>query len=298
MRYRSIVPPLVVVTVLVCWRPAVSAGTSPSHAGSPSSSGAAAPTARESAFWARAKEQIYRSPEELLAQAAREKRKGLVYDKLARGNPKDKAIALTFDDGPHPQFTPKLLDILRRENIRATFFVVGEMAEQYPDLVRAERSAGHVIGNHTYHHVNLTKIPVAEVLTEWDACQHVVEAIIGAQMRFCRPPGGDYDDTVIRAAMALGLTTVLWTDDPGDYASPGDTVIRRRVLDRVGNGGIILLHDGIQQTIDVLPQIIEYLKKKGYRFVTTAEMEGQLGRSSEPYNVTAPAPPAPAKGRR
>jgi peptidoglycan/xylan/chitin deacetylase (PgdA/CDA1 family) len=230
---------------------------------------------RESAFWERAKEEVYKSPEELLAQAAREKRRGLAYDRLARGNPKDKTVALTFDDGPHPQFTPQLLDILQRNNVRATFFVVGEMAEQYPDLIRHERSAGHVIGNHTYHHVNLTKIPVAEVLIEWDACQHVVEAVTGERMHFCRPPGGDYDDTVIRAAMALGLTTVLWTDDPGDYASPGDTVIRRRVLDRVSNGGIILLHDGIQQTIDVLPQIIQHLKGKGYRFVTVAEMEAQ-----------------------
>jgi peptidoglycan/xylan/chitin deacetylase (PgdA/CDA1 family) len=235
---------------------------------SPPCSLAAAPPpqhngARVGAFWERAKEEVYKSPEELLAQAKREQRRGLVYDKLARGNPHDRAIALTFDDGPHPQFTPQLLAILRKNGVKVTFFVVGEMAD------------GHVIGNHTYHHVNLTKIPVAEVLTEWEACQYVVEAVTSDRMRFCRPPGGDYDDTVIRAAMALGLTTVLWTDDPGDYASPGDKTIRRRVLNRIGNGGIILLHDGVQQTVDVLPQIIQHLKSNGYRFVTVAEMEAK-----------------------
>jgi len=105
-----------------------------------------------------------------------------------------------------------------------------------------------------------------------------VKSITGETMRFCRPPGGDYDDAVIRAAMDIGLFTVLWTDDPGDYASPGDAKIEKRVLDRIGNGGIILIHDGVQQTIDVLPQIIEHLKGRGFRFVTVAEMEAQTGR--------------------
>jgi peptidoglycan/xylan/chitin deacetylase (PgdA/CDA1 family) len=105
-----------------------------------------------------------------------------------------------------------------------------------------------------------------------------VKAITGDTMRFCRPPGGDYDGTVIRTAAELKLITVLWTDDPGDYATPGTRAIQKRVLDWVGNGGIVLLHDGIQQTIDVLPQIIEHLKSRGYRFATVAEMEAQTAR--------------------
>jgi len=230
------------------------------------------------AFWARAQQEIYRSPGELSAQHAREVRKGLSYDKLMCGDRRLRTIALTFDDGPHPQFTRQLLAILKQYDVKATFFVVGEMALKYPDLVRAEVSAGHVVGNHTFHHVNLTKIPVAGVLSEWQANQDVVKAIAGSTMRYCRPPGGDYDDAVIRAAMDIGLFTVLWTNDPGDYASPGDAKIEKRVLDRIGNGGIILIHDGVQQTIDVLPQIIEHLKGRGFRFVTVAEMEAQTGR--------------------
>jgi peptidoglycan/xylan/chitin deacetylase (PgdA/CDA1 family) len=223
-------------------------------------------------FWTRALQEVYKSPGELAAQHAEELRRGTHYLKLMRGDPRVPAVTLTFDDGPHPEFTPQILAILQRYHVRATFFVVGKMAEQYPDLVRAERAGGHVIGNHTYHHVNLTKIPDDEIAPEWQACEDVVKAITGDTMRFCRPPGGDYDRVVILAATDLGLTTVLWTDDPGDYASPGEKTIERRVLGAIGNGGIILLHDGVQQTIGVLPQIIEGLRRRGLRFETVDTM--------------------------
>jgi peptidoglycan/xylan/chitin deacetylase (PgdA/CDA1 family) len=243
------------------------------------------------AIWVQAGKEIYKTQEELQQQRARELEKGLRYDVLWRGNVKVPAVALTFDDGPHPDYTPSILAILKRYNVRATFFVVGEMAEKYPKLIQAEKSAGHVIGNHTYHHVNLTKIPVPEVLVEWQACQDAVKSITGQTMHFCRPPGGDYNHDVMLAAQELGLTTVVWTDDPGDYASPGDKVIETRVLDKIGSGGIILIHDGIQQTIDVLPQIIERLRTRGFRFVTAAEMYGE-----SKTNATAVASPQGYRG--
>ncbi len=230
-------------------------------------------------YWARALTEVYKSPGELKAQDEREARKGSVYRKLMRGDPSLRAVALTFDDGPHPQYTPKLLAILQQQQIRATFFVIGKMAEHYPDLVRQENAAGHVVGNHTYHHVNLTRIPLNLVETEWQSCNEAIKSILGIEMAYCRPPGGDYDADVITAATGAGLTTVLWTDDPADYAQPGDKVIERRVLDTISPGGIILLHDGVQQTVDVLPQIIETLKRKGYRFQTVVEMaRDTLGR--------------------
>jgi peptidoglycan-N-acetylglucosamine deacetylase len=228
--------------------------------------------ARLDRFWAKAIKETYRSTGELQAQHERELRKGLRYHKLLRGNHAVRAVALTFDDGPHPQFTPRLLDILRKYNVRATFFVVGRMAECCPNLIKMEDAGGHLVANHTYHHVNLTRIPEDEVRVEWQACSDVIKSIIDKDVLFCRPPGGDYDAEVIKAADETGLTTVLWTDDPGDYASPGDKVIETRVLDMISNGGIILLHDGVQQTIDVLPQIIETLQKKGFKFQTTQEM--------------------------
>ena len=226
--------------------------------------------------WVRAEKETYKTPQELEHQRSRELEKGLRYDVLRRGNPNLPTVALTFDDGPHPDFTPAILAILERYNVKATFFVVGEMVERHPNLIRAEKKAGHLIGNHTYHHVNLTKIPVPEVLVEWQACQDAVKSITGQAMHYCRPPGGDYNHDVILAAQDLALTTVLWTDDPGDYASPGDKVIETRLLDSIGNGGIILIHDGVQQTIDVLPQIIERLRARGFRFVTAAEMNQEF----------------------
>jgi len=245
-------------------------------------------------YWARALQEVYKTPGELKAQDEREARKGTVYRKLIHGDRSVRAIALAFDDGPHPQYTPKLLAILQREQVQATFLVVGKMAEQYPDLIRQESAAGHLIGNHTYHHVNLTRIPLNLVETEWQACNEVIESILGLAMAYCRPPGGDYDADVITAAAKAGLTTVLWTDDPADYARPGDRLIERRVLDAISPGGIVLLHDGVQQTVDVLPQIIETLKQRGRQFQTIDEMaRDTLG----PPQRQQPASPAPLSHR-
>lgn len=229
--------------------------------------------ARVEKFWARAVKEDYKSPAELKAQDAREIRKGQIYSKLMHGNLKQKTVALTFDDGPHPQYTPQLLAILKRYNVKATFFVIGKMVEQYPNLIRAEDAAGSLVANHTYHHVNLNHVPLDEIALEWKACNAAVKTVLNEEMKYCRPPGGDYDSDAITAAMDAGLKTVLWTDDPGDYASPGDKIIESRVLGRIRNGGIILLHDGVQQTVDVLPQIIETLQKKGFKFVTVEEMD-------------------------
>ncbi len=223
-------------------------------------------------YWQNARKEVYRSVLELLAQHQSEIEKGLKFHKLMYGDPAKKQIALTFDDGPHPKYTPKLLAILKRYHVKATFFVVGEMAQKYPRLVKEQVAAGHSIGNHTFHHVNLTKIPIEDVATEIKACGKVIQSITGQTPHLFRPPGGDYDRAVAEASAALGYVMVLWTDDPGDYASPGTKTIENRVLDKVTNGGIILIHSGIQQTVDVLPQIIRYLKDKGYEFVTVDEM--------------------------
>ncbi len=223
-------------------------------------------------FWLNAKREVDRSVLELQAQHKVELQQGLRLDKLFRGNPAEKTIALTFDDGPHPGFTPRILDILRRYRVKATFFLVGEMAERYPDLVRAEIAQGHSLGNHTYHHVSLIKIPDQDIALEIQSCGDVLRAITGKPLRFFRPPGGEYDRDVARAAEALGYTMVLWTDDPGDYSSPGERAILTRTLGKVRNGGIILLHDGIEQTVEALPSMIEYLQKRGYRFVTVGDL--------------------------
>jgi len=226
-------------------------------------------------WWLNAKEIVYKHVQELIDQNSSEIRRDVRHSKFARGNANRKWVAITFDDGPHPAYTPQILSILKKNKAKATFFVVGMMAEQFPDLVRDEIADGHSVGNHTYHHVNLTKIPEIYVAAELKACGQILQAITGQAPHLFRPPGGDYNDNIASTADRLGYTTVLWTDDPGDYASPGEKVIDQRTIERLSNGGIILIHDGIKQTIDLLPSLIKQLKAKGFELVTIDEMMGR-----------------------
>ena len=223
-------------------------------------------------YWQEARHEVYKTVPQLTAQHQTELARGIVLRKLMRGSASRKQIAITFDDGPHAKYTPKLLAILKQYDARATFFVVGRLAERHPDLIRAEIAAGHDVGNHTYDHVNLTKLPLGQTATEIQACGDVLKAITHKRPSLFRPPGGDYNTRVGRIANDLDYTMVLWTDDPGDYADPGEKVIFNRVMRKVRNGGIILIHDGIQQTVDILPKILQTLKNRGYQFVTVDQM--------------------------
>jgi peptidoglycan/xylan/chitin deacetylase (PgdA/CDA1 family) len=223
-------------------------------------------------YWRNAKQEVDKSVLELIAQDQAELRRGIRHHKFFQGSSRRKWLALTFDDGPHPYFTPALLTILKQYDVKATFFLVGDMAERHPELVRAEFGAGHDIGNHTYDHINLTKIPTEEVATEIEACGDVLQTITKQRPHLFRPPGGDYNDSVAEAAEALGYTTVLWTDNAGDWLSPGRGVIEWKILRRAYNGGVILMHDGIQETIDILPQLLSTFKREGYEFVTIDQM--------------------------
>lgn len=214
----------------------------------------------------------YRKTAELKMQLEKERRQGIIDHEVLSGNPGHNAVALTFDDGPHPEFTPQILNILEKNGVKATFFVVGKMAEKYPELIRSEQAAGHQLGNHTYNHLNLARLLAEEIKAELLACNYVVKKACGFDMTYCRPPGGDYNRKVIAASSQESFKVVLWTDDPGDYADPGAGVIERRVLDDIADGGIILLHDGVEQTINVLPQIIKNIRQRGLKFVTIEQM--------------------------
>jgi len=196
------------------------------------------------------------------------------YRKFIQGDPTQNKIAITFDDGPHPAYTPKILKILRTYGVKATFFVVGQRAAQYPWLVKQEFDEGHTIGNHTYHHLDMTEIPSDEAQEEITDCEKIIFKITGKKPYLFRPPGGDYDKESIDIANHLGYTVVLWTDNSGDSGNMGNTTvnIKRRVFGRISNGGIILFHDGIKNTIDLLPQMLLSLKTMGYSFTTIDKM--------------------------
>jgi peptidoglycan/xylan/chitin deacetylase (PgdA/CDA1 family) len=223
-------------------------------------------------FWLVAKHEVYKSSLELAAQDQTEKLRGLHMDKVLRGAPGRHEIALTFDDGPHPGFTLNILKTLKQNDIHATFFVVGEKAEQYPDLIRAEVAAGDSIGNHTYDHVSLVKIPTDYVATEIKACGDVIQNITGKRPTLFRPPGGEYNRDVADTVESLGYRMILYSADPGDYADPGTQLIETRTLDTIRHGGIILLHDGSTQTLTILPQLIQRLKARGFHFVTVDKL--------------------------
>jgi len=191
-----------------------------------------------------------------------------------RGSTEKKLIALTFDDGPHPDCAPQLVALLQQFHIHATFFVVGTLALKNPQLVRQEYAAGNEIGNHTYHHIQpLKSIPEWEVATEIIADGEVIKSITGVAPHLFRPPGGGFNEGIGTVATALGYTTIMWTDDPGDFdASISTAILTDRLLQRVRNGAVILLHDGGTHTLALLPNLITTLQHRGYQFVTVDEL--------------------------
>lgn len=216
--------------------------------------------------------QVSRPYEALLAKNQYARDQHLMFNKMLRGDTHRPQIALTFDDGPHPVYTLQLLDILRRTHTPATFFVVGEQVEKNPGLVRLEVAEGNEVGDHTYDHVNLTLIPPELVAYEVSRCDTAITKATGAPVRFFRPPGGEYNGEVLREASQHGYITTLWTDDPGDFTKPPSAVILKRTLSRLENGAVILLHDGIPETLQALPAIIASARQRGYQFVTLSQL--------------------------
>jgi peptidoglycan/xylan/chitin deacetylase (PgdA/CDA1 family) len=183
-------------------------------------------------------------------------------------------VALTFDDGPSP-YTPAILDELKREGVRATFFVCGENAARYPDLVRRIRAEGHEIGNHTWSHPWLYLSPRETIASEIDRTQDALTAITGERPRLFRPPFGVRWFSLWPLLRERGLTMVLWSDRgyDGRYGADG---IAKATLDGLTPGAIILLHDGFEtrpaaqvdraETVKALPAIIRGVRAAGYSF--------------------------------
>jgi peptidoglycan/xylan/chitin deacetylase (PgdA/CDA1 family) len=185
-----------------------------------------------------------------------------------------KLIALTFDDGPYPVYTPMLLDVLRDLKVPATFFLIGRDAQQWPEITRRIESDGNEIGNHTYSHPDLDRETADQVRQEilqggdalW-ALSHDPSARV-----YMRPPHGRYTEATLQIAQSLGYTVVRWTDDGGDWRTLSVAAIQRHLLAHATAPEIVLLHSGKMATIEALPYVVERFKRAGYRFVTVGTL--------------------------
>ena len=202
---------------------------------------------------------------------------GRTFTGLARGT---KQLALTYDDGPNDPHTLRLLDVLARHDVHATFFLIGRYVQQRPDIVRRIAAAGHVIGNHTFNHPLLIFRPESEIRRELCDCRAALGDAIGEHSNLFRPPFGGRRPAVLRVARDLGLNPIMWNVTGYDWNAPPAAVIERKVARRIRGGNVILLHDGWHkqmgadrsQTVLATDRLITRYKSEGYEFVTIPQM--------------------------
>jgi peptidoglycan-N-acetylglucosamine deacetylase len=202
---------------------------------------------------------------------------GRTFTGLARGS---KQLALTYDDGPNDPHTFRLLEVLARHNVCATFFLIGRYTKQRPDIVRELVKAGHIVGNHTFTHPLLTFKSSTEVRRELNDCRSTLHDVIGEHSKLFRPPFGGRRPAVLRIARELGLEPVMWNVTGYDWNTPPAAEIEQNCSRRISGGNVILLHDGghktmgadRSQTVIATDHLIARYKSEGYKFVTIDQM--------------------------
>ncbi len=186
----------------------------------------------------------------------------------------DKVIALTFDDGPWPDSTVEVLNILQKNDIKATFFMVGQYLNKYPELGQKVAAGGHAIGNHTWHHWYHHFNHQAAAF-EIDRTTEIIYKTTGTKTSLFRPPGGMLNNGLAAYAKQKKYAIVMWSDDSKDYKNPAVEHLVKNSIKQAKPGGIVLLHDGggnRSRTVQALPKIIAHFKGQGYRFVTVPEL--------------------------
>ncbi|WP_282938702.1 polysaccharide deacetylase family protein [Paenibacillus sp. RC67] len=188
-----------------------------------------------------------------------------------------KLIALTFDDGPNPVYTPQILDLLKEHQAKATFFVLGKRVQMFPAIAIREVNEGHEIANHTFDHHYLKNVSSEKLIEEIRQTQDIIFDITEQIPHVFRPPGGFYNEALLNMTKEDKLTVVMWSwyQDTKDWKKPGVDKIVHTVLSNVHNGDIILFHDlegDCSQTVEALKRIIPELKKQGFQFVTVTDL--------------------------
>ncbi|HWB73713.1 MAG TPA: polysaccharide deacetylase family protein [Nannocystaceae bacterium] len=188
-------------------------------------------------------------------------------------------VALTFDDGPSPTLTPRILEILREHDARATFFVLGQQAERHTDALRVLVESGQEIGNHAFSHTSFRSLFPTQIAEELDRTARAIANAGGSKPRLVRPPYGRFPDSTIALAASRGEDLVLWTVDGGDSEHADTDTIVARVLRGARPGSVILLHDRDLDTLHALPAILAGLARKGLKVVSVSELLGQSNAS-------------------
>ena len=196
-------------------------------------------------------------------------RSGVYLRSLCRGDGPERAVCLTFDDGPDPQRTPKLLDLLKCHGLQATFFLIGEKAQAHPELVQRMVEEGHTIGNHTWSHVDVTKMSDKQACEEITKTSELVRSIVGYDTEYIRPPFGAWNKNL---ECGFGMFPVLWTIDPLDWKTENADQIVEKVMSEAKENAIILLHDRYEASVEAALRIVDLLKEQGYTFVTADKL--------------------------
>jgi peptidoglycan/xylan/chitin deacetylase (PgdA/CDA1 family) len=215
---------------------------------------------------------------------------GTTFTGLPRGS---RQVALTYDDGPNDPHTLRLLDILAKHSVHATFFLIGRYVQQRPEIAREIARAGHTIGNHTFTHPLLTFKSESEIARELAECRAVLQDAIGDHSNLFRPPFGGRRPAVLRIARELGLQPVMWNLTGYDWSAPPASAIERKVSNHIRGGDVILLHDGghkqlgadRSQTVIATDHILARYKSEGFEFVTIPQMMAELVAGPSPISA-------------
>ncbi|OCT13927.1 chitooligosaccharide deacetylase [Paenibacillus pectinilyticus] len=195
-----------------------------------------------------------------------------------RGSSQEKKIALTFDDGPDTRFTPKVLDALKANGVKATFFVLGSLASTHPDIIQRIVHEGHVIGNHSYSHANLPKLSVDKFQNQIERTDNVLQGLIGYAPRLIRPPYGAINEEQVRWMADHHYLIVNWNVDSLDWKSLNSDQVLHNIIQQTKPGSIILQHSGgadsqdLSGTVQAIGPLVSKLKAAGYTFVTVPEL--------------------------
>ncbi len=197
---------------------------------------------------------------------------------LYQANTDKKIIALTFDDGPDDKYTPQILNVLKKHNVKATFFLLGTRVHKYPNIAKQILQEGHAIGNHTYWHPELTKMNVDSMLWEIEQNEKELQNILQIKTNLFRAPYGALTEVQIQKLHELGYRVVGWSIDTEDWRNLPASEIKQKILNQLHPGAIVLMHSAghwtqdLSGTVEALDEIIPMLKKEGYLFVTIPEM--------------------------